>query len=87
MDKGISAGLSRKTTSRVGRSIKAVRVNWFGEFIETYNFMGVPLPYVLEKEAWILEGGNDLFEAYIGQHITDMNNAHLFTNVLSVPIK
>ena len=43
--------------------------------------------YVLEKGAWILEGGNDLFEAYIGQHISDMNNAHLFTNVLSVPIQ
>jgi hypothetical protein len=45
------------------------------------------MSYALEKEAWILEGGNDLFGAYIGQHITDMHNAHLFTNVLSVPIK
>jgi hypothetical protein len=43
--------------------------------------------YVLKNEAWILEGGNDLFETYIGQHIADMNNAHLFKNVLSVPIK
>jgi len=43
--------------------------------------------YVLKKEAWILEGGNDLFETYIGQHISDVNNAHLFKNVLSVPIK
>jgi hypothetical protein len=43
--------------------------------------------YVLKKKAWILEDGNDLFETYIGQHISDMNNAHLFKNVLSVPIK
>ena len=43
--------------------------------------------YVLKKEAWILEGGNDLFETYIGQYITDINNAHLFKNAFSVPIK
>ena len=43
--------------------------------------------YVLKNEAWILEGGNDLFETYIGQYIADMNNAHLFKNVLSVSIK
>ena len=43
--------------------------------------------YALKKEAWTLEGGNDLFETYIGQHIADINNAPLFNNVLSVPIK
>ena len=43
--------------------------------------------YTLKKEAWTLEGGNDLFETYIGQHIADINNAHLFNNALSVPIK
>jgi hypothetical protein len=32
----------RKTTSRVSRSIKAVKVDWFDGSTETYNFMGVP---------------------------------------------
>jgi hypothetical protein len=35
----------RKTTSRVRWSFKAVRVDKFDGFIETYNFMGVPLSY------------------------------------------
>jgi hypothetical protein len=43
--------------------------------------------YVLKNKTWILKGGNDHFDAYIGQHISDVNNAHLFKNVLSVPIK
>jgi hypothetical protein len=43
--------------------------------------------YVLKNKTWILKGGNDYFDAYIGQHISDVNNAHLFKNVLSVPIK
>ena len=43
--------------------------------------------YVLKNKTWILKGGNDHFDAYIGQQISDVNNAHLFKNVLSVPIK
>ena len=30
--------------SRVSRSFKAVRVDWFDRFIETYNFMGPSWP-------------------------------------------
>ena len=45
------------------------------------------MTYVLKKKVWILESGNDLFETYIGQHIANVNNAYLFKNVLSVPIK
>ncbi len=45
------------------------------------------MTYVLKKKVWILEGGNDLFETYIGQHIADVNNAYLFKSVLSVPTK
>jgi hypothetical protein len=43
--------------------------------------------YILKNEAWVLEGGNDLFEEYIGQYIADKHNAHLFSHFLSVPIK
>ena len=47
----------------------------------------ITIIYVLKNKTWILKGGNDHFETYIGQHISDVNNAHLFKNVLSVPIK
>lgn len=43
--------------------------------------------YLLKNDVWILEGGNDLFHEYIGQYIPDKQNAHLFANVLFVPIK
>ena len=43
--------------------------------------------YLLKNDAWILEGGNDLFQEYIGQYISDKQNAHLFANALFVPIK
>ena len=45
------------------------------------------MTYVLKNKVWILESGNDLFQTYIGQHIATDNNAYLFKNVLSVPIK
>lgn len=45
------------------------------------------MTYVLKKEIWILERWNDLFETYIGQYIDSENNAHLFRNVLAVPVK
>ena len=45
------------------------------------------MTYVLKNKVWILERGNDLFQTYIGQHIATDNNAYLFKNVLSVPIK
>jgi hypothetical protein len=41
----VLASSGRKTTHRVTRSLKAVGVDWFDGFIETYNFMGVPLSY------------------------------------------
>lgn len=47
----------------------------------------IAILYVLKKKTWILKGGNDHFDTYIGQYISDVNNAHLFKNVLSVPIK
>ena len=47
----------------------------------------ITIIYVLKDKTWILKGGNDHFETYIGQHISDVNNAHLVKNVLSVPIK
>ena len=43
--------------------------------------------YLLKNEAWILEGGNDLYQEYIGQYISDNQNAPLFADALSVPIK
>lgn len=45
------------------------------------------MAYILKNEVWVLEGGNDLFEKYIGQYVNDSHNAHLFIHVLSVPIK
>jgi hypothetical protein len=45
------------------------------------------MTYVLNNKVWILEGGNELFETYIGQHIAKVNNKHLFEGVLKVPIK
>ena len=45
------------------------------------------ITYALNKKVWILESGNDLFKTYIGQHIATVNNAYLFKNVISVPIK
>lgn len=47
----------------------------------------IAIRYVLKNKTWILQGGNDQFETYIGQHISDVNNTFLFKNVLSVPIK
>ena len=47
----------------------------------------VAIHYILKNETWILEGGNDNFETHIAQHVSDKYNAHLFKNVLSVPIK
>lgn len=47
----------------------------------------IAILYVLKEKTWILKGGNDHFVTFIGQHISDVNNAHLFKNVLSVPIK
>ena len=43
--------------------------------------------YILKNKTWILKGGNDLFDKYIGQHISDVNNAHLFKNFLAFPIE
>ena len=43
--------------------------------------------YLLKNNAWVLAGGNDLFEEYIGQYVSDTNNAQLFADVLSVPVK
>ncbi|MDJ0784653.1 MAG: hypothetical protein QNJ22_22005 [Desulfosarcinaceae bacterium] len=45
------------------------------------------LVYILKNEAWVLKGGNDLFEEHIGQFIADKHNAHLFRHFLAVPIK
>lgn len=45
------------------------------------------MTYGLNKETWILDRWNDLFETYIGQHIESEYNGYLFRNVLSVPVK
>jgi len=45
------------------------------------------IAYILKSNAWILEGGNDLYQEYIGQYIPDKQNAHLFANALFVPTK
>ncbi len=44
------------------------------------------LVYLLKNDAWVLEGGNDLFEKYIGPYTADQHNAHLFGQFLSVPV-
>ena len=43
--------------------------------------------YLLKNDVWILEGGNDLYQEYIGQYVSDKHNAHLFADALFVPIK
>jgi hypothetical protein len=43
--------------------------------------------YLLKNDNWVLEGGNDLYQEYIGQYIPDEQNAHLFATALFVPIK
>ena len=40
--------------------------------------------YVLKNKSWTLQGGNDHFETFIGQHISESNNANTFEKVLSV---
>jgi hypothetical protein len=42
---------------------------------------------VKKTDTWILEGGNDLYQEYIGQYIPDEQNADLFATALFVPIK
>ena len=43
--------------------------------------------YVLDNKNWMLKGGNENFDKYIGQYITDANNARQFKDVISVPIE
>jgi hypothetical protein len=45
------------------------------------------MTYVLINKACIFKDGNEIFETYIGQHIANVNNKHLFENALNIPIE
>jgi hypothetical protein len=47
----------------------------------------IVIPYVLKNKTWILQGGNDHFETFIGQHISESYNANTIEKVLSVPTR
>jgi hypothetical protein len=42
--------------------------------------------YVFQKKSWVYKGGNEYFQALIGDHIEKKENVHYFKKLLKIPV-
>ena len=52
------------------------------DYIGAYSII-----YVYQKNSWLYKGGNEYFQALIGDHIKKKENVHYFKDLFKIPVK
>jgi hypothetical protein len=52
------------------------------DYIGAYSIL-----YVFHEKSWVYKGGNEYFQALIGDHVEKKENVHYFKNLFKIPVK